>query len=363
MHAIRANTKVIAWSLPGLVVALLGAAIVYRAYRVHVIAGATTIDTATGIDETLFAGIGGIEQWISIRGQRRDNPVLLVVHGGPGFALSLLPRHTFFEWTKDFTLALWDQRGAGKTFGRSGPVDRGVTIERMALDGVEVAEFLRAKLRKPKIILVGVSWGSSLGVHMAKARPDLFYAYVGTGQSVNQYKYKAIAYARLLAEARLRNDRRAIDELEANGPPPYDSMSRETVYTKWATAYEPGTPSRCEAASTVLFESEDGWRDLRDYVRGLTTSDAQFGEQIKKVDLPSLGTDFAVPFFVFQGAEDNVTPVAAVQAYMDRIMAPRKQLVLIAGAGHNVIATRKQEFLKLLTEGVRPLAVQSSDQP
>jgi len=362
MRAIRTKKKVVAWSVLGFVVASLEASIFYRAYRLHVIASATAIDAATGIDETLFAKIGGIDQWIGIRGRRRDNPVVLIVHGGPGFALSPLPRSMFFDWTKDFTLALWDQRGAGKTFGRSGPVDAGVTIERMALDGVEVAEFLRARLQRPKIILVGVSWGSSLGVQMAKARPDLFYAYVGTGQSVNQHKYKALAYAQLLAEARTRNDRRAIEELEANGPPPYDSISRETVYTKWATAYEPGTPSRWAAASTVLFESEAGWRDLRDYVRGLTTSDAHFREQVKKVDLLSLGTDFGVPFFVFQGAKDNVTPVAAVEAYMDRVTAPRKQLVLIPGAGHNVIATRQQEFLKLLTERVRPLAMRARDQ-
>ncbi len=105
-----------------------------------------------------------------IRGQRRDNPVLLVLHGGPGFALSLVPRNTFFDWTKDFALVQWDQRGGGTTFGRSGPLDPAVTIERMALDGVEVAEFLRAKLRQPKIVLVGISWGSNIGVRIWPAR-------------------------------------------------------------------------------------------------------------------------------------------------------------------------------------------------
>lgn len=359
MLSIWKLAKIIALSLLALALALLGSGIAYRTYRQHQVAKTTAIDAASGIDETLFARIGGVDQWISIRGQRRDNPVLLIVHGGPGLALSPVPRTTLFDWTRDFTIVLWDQRGAGKTFGRSGPGGADVTIERMVLDGVEVAELLCRKLHKPKIILVGVSWGSMLGVHMVKTRPDLFYAYVGTGQSVHQHKDKAVAYAQLLAEARARNDQRAIDELEANGPPPYDSISKETVYTKWATAYEPAGPSRWTLVSTVLFESEVGLRDLRDYVSGLRSSSDHFREQIQAVDLTSLGTDFAVPFFVFQGAVDNVTPVQPVKDYLDHITAPHKELVLIPDGGHDAMATKRDAFLALLVERVRPLATQN----
>jgi pimeloyl-ACP methyl ester carboxylesterase len=348
--------KIALLSLLGLVLLVTGGGLAYRAYRHSQIARATAIDQATGIDEALFARIGGIEQFVVIRGQDRRNPVLLILHGGPGFAQSAIPRDFLFGWTRDFTLVEWDQRGAGKTFGKSGPLSPGVTIERMALDGVEVAEFVREKLRKPKIVLVGLSWGSILGVHMVKARPDLFYAYIGTGQIVNQHKYKAVAYTQLLAEAHARGDRQAIKELEANGPPPYDSFSKATVHTKWANAYEPGQPSMRSAISMVLFESEAGPLELRDYVKGLMASEDYFRDQGEAVDLPSLGPDFAIPVFVFQGALDNVAPVPPVRTYVDSITAPRKELVLIPGAGHNAIATKSDEFLTLLIQRVRPLA-------
>jgi pimeloyl-ACP methyl ester carboxylesterase len=328
----------------------------YRIYRHRQIASATPVDPVTGVDEEVFATIGGVEQWISIRGQNRDNPVLLLVHGGPGFATSFVGRDFLYAWTRDFTLVRWDQRGAGKTYGRSGPLGPGITIDRMAQDGVEVAEFLRSKLHKPKIVLVGLSWGSMLGVKMAKARPDLFYAYVGTGQAVNQYKYKKIAYDQILSEARRRHDRKAIRQLEENGPPPYEIGRKEGVHTKWATAFEPGQPSLWEGLSLVLFDSPAGPLDAADFVRGLLDSDDYFRQEQKSLDLPSLGTDFALPFFVFQGAVDMVTPVPPVQDYVERITAPRKELVLIANAGHNVIATRSDEFLQLLLERVRPLA-------
>jgi pimeloyl-ACP methyl ester carboxylesterase len=351
--------KLTALSFFVIVLVLIGGGLSYRAYRHHELAQATAIDPANGIDEAFFTKIGGIDQWISIRGQNRDNPVLLLLHGGPGFAMSPMPREFLFSWTKDFTLVQWDQRGAGKTFGKSGPLDPLVTIARMVLDGAEVAEFLRRTLHKSKIVLVGISWGSNLGVRMAKARPDLLYAYVGTGQGVNQHKYRPLAYAQLLADARGRNDRRAIQELESNGPPPYDTITKATVHTKWANAYEPGQLSAWNVMSIVLFDSDAGLRDLRDYARGVTDSQNHFREAAEATDLPTIATDFVIPFFVFQGALDRMTPVQPVQAYVDSITAPQKELVLIPNAGHNVIATKSDEFLSLLVQRVRPLAFQS----
>jgi len=329
----------------------------YRAYRHHQIDRATAIDPVIGVDEALFAPIGGIDQWMTIRGQNRANPVLLLLHGGPGLALSPVPRSMFATWTRDFTLVQWDQRGAGRTYGRSGPLGADVTIARMAMDGVEVAEFLRGHLHAPKILIVAVSWGSILGVHMVRMRPDLFSAFVGTGQVVNHREGKAIAYWQLLAEARTRLDRRAIEELETNGPPPYPSMAKATVHTKWANSYEPGAPSRWDALRMVLFESDAGPGDLRDYARGLRDSDDHFREEGDAVDVRSLGTTFDVPFFVFQGAADNVAPPSLASAYVEAITAPHKEFVAIADAGHNVAATRSSEFLALLRERVRPFAL------
>jgi proline iminopeptidase len=86
----------------------------------------------------------------------------------------------------------------------------------------------------------------------------------------------------------------------------------------------------------------------------VASSQDHFRDAVEKEDIPSLGTTFAIPFFVFQGALDNVTPIAPVREYVDRITAPRKELVLIPNAGHNAIATRSDEFLRLLLERVLP---------
>jgi pimeloyl-ACP methyl ester carboxylesterase len=182
---------------------------------------------------------------------------------------------------------------------------------------------------------------------------------VGTGQVVNQGKSQAAAYSQLLQEASAKGDRDAMTALSALGPPPYNSDSKWAVYVKWVTAYEPGELSTWDLVSMALFDSEAGPFELRDYFRGMASSAAHFGEAIDQDDLPSLGTDFAVPFFVFQGALDHIAPVAPVKTYVERVTAPRKELVLIPNGGHNVMTLKSDEFLDLLVQRVRPLTISS----
>jgi len=348
-------------SLLGLVIALVAAGFGYRAYRHNQIARSTEINVTNGVDEAFFVKIGGIDQWISIRGQNRDNPVLLFLHGGPGVATSPYPRTMLFNWTRDFTFVQWDQRGAGKTFGKSGPLDSGVTIDRMAMDGNEVAEFLLQRLHKQKIVLLGLSWGSCVGIHMARKRPDLFYAYVGTGQMVSEREGEQMDYAQVLDKARARDDRKAIRDLQAIGPPPYDSQAKLGVQRKWALAYEPGGLSLSRLAPMILFESDANFHDLRDYFAGVTDSQDYFfgldmSGPLASVDLRKLGADFGVPIFIFQGAEDDIAPARLAREYLDMIAAPRKQFVAISGAGHTAMYMKSDEFLRLLDQQVRPLA-------
>ena len=153
-----------------------------RAYGHHRTVQAVAIHSPNAIDEGLYVKIGGIDQWLQIRGQDRNNPVVLCLHGGPGASWLRLTT-LFLPWEKEFTVVQWDQRGTGKTLETTGAsIASTMSVDRMAEDGIEVAEFLQTHLHKDKIVLLGFSWGSLLGVQMAMRRPDLFDAYVGTGQ-------------------------------------------------------------------------------------------------------------------------------------------------------------------------------------
>lgn len=197
------------------------------------------IRSGNGIDEAQFVTIGGIEQWITIRGWNRDNPVLLFLHGGPGDVTNPWSFTVFRSWEKYFTLVQWDQRGAGRTLRKNGAeIAPTITLARMVEDGIELSDYLRKHLGKAKIIIVGHSFGSILGLQMARAKPDLFYAYVGTAQVADSSKNYLVAYEELLKKARATDNQQATDELARVGAPPYKSGEGYAVQRKWSNAFE-----------------------------------------------------------------------------------------------------------------------------
>jgi pimeloyl-ACP methyl ester carboxylesterase len=343
-------------------VAVLAVSLACHAFPENVAAQATPAPSPKGIKEEMFVRVGGVDQWVTIKGDDRNNPVLLFLHGGPGDAWSPFADAMFAGWEKDFTLVQWDQRGAGRTYGKTGPsIEPTMTVERMAQDGIEVAEFLTKHLNKKKIIIEGGSWGSILGIHMALTRPDLFYAFLGSAQLVNMRKNESASYARVLEMARSAGDQQAINALTTIGPPPWDSLRKWPVFAKTRRAYQaklitaPPAPEKTSPAYTspeerAQYEAAEDFSF--EHFFGLTLSGP-----LELVDLPALGTDFAIPIYIFQGQEDLAALPELAKAYFDSIKAPRKQFYLVPGTGHEPSATELDMILKVLTEQVKPLAL------
>jgi len=313
------------------------------------------------VKDEMFVQIGGIPQWITIKGSDRNNPVVLFLHGGPGDALSPFADAMFGGWEKDFTLVQWDQRGAGRTYGKNGPsIASTMTIERMAQDGIEVAQFLIKHLHKKKIIIYGGSWGSVLGIYMAHARPDLFYAYVGDAQMVNWRKNLSASYARVLEMARASGDQQAIVALTTIGPPPWDSISNWPKFRKWEKAYQAklvtAPPAPFTLSPAYASPEEQAQYEAADDFSFLHFWGLKLSGPYTNVDLPALGTTFSIPIFMIQGQEDLTAVPELAKAYFDSIKAPRKQFYLVPGTGHGDSAAGLDLALKVLVEQVRPLA-------
>jgi pimeloyl-ACP methyl ester carboxylesterase len=314
------------------------------------------------LDEKGFVAIGGIEQWITIKGDSCANPVILVVHGGPGNPLSPNSDQLFGPWTGAFTIAQWDQRGAGMTYGRSPPPPGAtLTLAQMSDDGAEVAAYLARRLGKKKVILWGSSWGSILGVHMAKAHPELFHAYLGTAQVVGSRENQAASYPKLLAMVRAADDKAALAVLEGVGAPPWtDPRSfgkvRRVIRQYEAKATTPPPPA--------------WWRPAPEYATPKAQADYEAGEDysflnfvgmhgdgmFSKVDLRKLGMDFAIPMFFVHGAEDLLATPDVARRYFDGIRAPQKAMVVLERAGHDPNQAIMDAQYKLLRERIAPLA-------
>ena len=205
----------------------VGAALGYRIYRQHQNSDALRIHTTNGIEQGMFVSIGGLRQWIQVRGEDRHNPVILFVHGGPAMSMIPFTYRSMQAWEKYFTIVQWDQRGAGRTYVLNGGADETAAgMDQIIDDGIRVSEFTRTLLHKDRIIVLGESWGSAVALEMARTRPDLFYAYVGTGQSVDMPRTQTMTYELLLERVRSEHDEKASSQLVSIGPPPYADASR-----------------------------------------------------------------------------------------------------------------------------------------
>jgi len=346
---------VIAAAAAVLIVGVLG----YRAWRQSENAKMLAIDTKTGVEETTFVRLGGIAQWIQIRGDDRKNPVLLFVHGGPGSAISpvsILLR----PWERYFTVVLWDQRDAGKTFVRNGPVGE-MSLPRVAADGIELASYLRRHLGKRKIIVLGHSWGTMVGLRMVHDRPDLFSAYVGTGQVVSIAEKEPVNYRRAMAELRAAHDEEGVRSLTAVGPPPYRRIDQLMVERSLSNRHDIASERDLLRNMIPIALVAPGW-SLWDIYRGLQASkyaeDATFDADAS-YDARQLGNTYPLPFFIINGSEDHVTPTDLAKRYFESIRAPEKQFVVIDGAGHDAVITEPDVFLRALLTDVRPAAMRA----
>ena len=328
-----------------------------------VAAHAADVTVRRSVNEGIYVPIGGIEQWISIKGEDVSNPVVLVLHGGPGDAWSPFADAMFAGWEKNFTMVQWDQRGAGRTFGKhGGAIASSLTIERMVADGIEVSEFLRKHFKQKKVIVVGGSWGSVLGAHLAHQRPDLIHAYLGFAQVVNMQTAIATCYNNLLSMARGANDQAAISALEGIGTPPWNTVRKWPVFRKLQRTYQaklvtaPSAPyalspeyaspaEQAQYEQAEEFSFENFW--------GMTLAGP-----LMSVDLARLGKTFRVPMFMFQGTVDLTAPPDLAKTYFDSIDAPRKYFYLVPGTGHEPSAPLLDLMHKVLLEDVRPTVIE-----
>jgi pimeloyl-ACP methyl ester carboxylesterase len=311
------------------------------------------INSPKGIDESGFVTLGDIEQWVTNRGQDRDNTVLLFLHGGPGDVTNPWAFALFAPWQKHFTVVQWDQRGAGRTLRKSGrKVAPTITVERIVQDGIELAEYLRKRFGKDKIVIVGHSFGSIIGLQMARARPDLFVAYVGTGQVADETRNYSVAYEALLKKARAVGDQTAVDELTRVGSPPYKSGEGYGVQRKWSNAFEGADQFLPGTIGLALVAPGYSVQDFNDSVDGQMLSGERLVPQTRSKGPKELGLEFGIPVFFIQGAEDFTTPTELARQYLESIKAPRKAFVPIEGGGHFAVFMKSDQFLKELVSRV-----------
>ncbi|MEV6987305.1 alpha/beta hydrolase [Sphaerisporangium sp. NPDC051017] len=316
---------------------------------------------AAGVEDHRTVRIGGIDQWVSVRGSHRDNPLLLFLHGGPGSPMMGESWSFQRPWEDFFTVVQWDQRGAGKTYrsnGRGHETD--LTIDLMQADAEDLIEHLLERYGQQRLVLVGHSWGTVLGMRIALARPELLHAYVSIGQVVNMRRNEAVSYRRTLAIARERGDQEAIADLEAIAPYPDAAplpMSSMLVERRWVEAYGGMIHALAQDDEVQRLRMSPLYDefDIEATEHGALASVEALWAELMCIDFDGVRS-LDCPFFVIAGAEDLATPAELAREMFDQIEAPHGEYIELPRVAHYAFLEAPGVVLVKLVQLVLPLA-------
>jgi len=312
------------------------------------------------IAEIAYLRLGEFDQWVMIRGENLANPVLILLHGGPGFPEMRLFRTFNAVLEQQYTVVYWMQRGTSKSFDRHMPASS-LTIERFIADLDELVEIIRARFGKQKVALYGHSWGSVLGILYTERFPEKVAAYVGTGQIGEWAAFEIASYQFILAEAERRGHRKAIRELRAIGPPPHAFWDM-VVERKWITRFVSVVRgmSLLRFTRITLGGPEASILDLPNILLSQLVTPKLMWQELIRVNLINSAPALQIPVFFFLGRHDRVVIPETSLAYFDVLRAPSKTLIWFEESGHEPPTEEPEKFNRLMDEMVRPVALASS---
>jgi pimeloyl-ACP methyl ester carboxylesterase len=280
--------------------------------------------------------VGGVDQWVMLRGLEQSNPVMLYLHDGPGLAQILVARQIQAELERAFVVANWDQRGAGLSY-HAGIDPATMTLDRLVEDAVEVSTWLCERLERKRIVLVGQSWGSLIGLLAAQRAPELYDAYIGVDQLVDPKDGEARLFRWAESEAKTREDARALRELGQIGQPPYAATDGARRVRRIAERFG-GVGRRASRRGAVvrgLLELQEYTvLDLSRWRRGHRFSTETLGPTAATADVPTMVSALKVPTYFLAGRNDHVCDPALAREYLRVLDAPRKGWAWVEDAGH-----------------------------
>lgn len=287
------------------------------------------------IDTTQVLQIGGIKQFISIKGKDRTKPLLLFLHGGPGNSVISYAEKFTYKLQSYFTVVQWDQRESGKT-KELNPSQGPLKVSQFENDTHEIVNVLLHQFGQQKLYLVGHSWGTYLGFYMAKNHPKLLYAYIPICPMVDQLESETISLKMMLDNAKQSGDKTEIKEL-STVKVPFENGEQLYYHRKWLlNTYG----SKTKISKSYVESWADTWLKV-------------FNEASKE-NLSETAPTLRCPVYFFIGRKDYQTNSNLTELYYRKLQAPKKGLYWFERSGHSLPSSEPLLMQNILIEKILP---------
>jgi pimeloyl-ACP methyl ester carboxylesterase len=291
----------------------------------------------SSIDTSMAVNIGGIKQWINISSGDTTKPLLLFLGGGPGE--SVIAGKNFFanQLQKQFVVVMWDQRESGKTLQLNAS-PQPLTVNRYQQDTHESITYLLHHFKRPKLYLVGFSWGTVLGIKMAQQYPNLLYAYVGVSQLVHQQQSEQMLLDMLKKQATTENNQTELKELSLIKIP-FENKDELYYQRKWLFKF-------------IHRPMSDA--DLKKDFDELPNSLFRLGVTAGKIDFTKEIPALQCPVYFFAGRNDYQTNHDLAYNYYQQLKAKNKHFYWFEHSAHVIIGTEPDLFQQTIIDKVFP---------
>jgi len=305
------------------------------------------------ISELAVITLGNEKQYVLIRSENINNPIILLVHGGPGNSEMPIMRIATEKLEKNYTIVIWDQRGSGKSYSLL--KDRqSVTKENIEADCIELIDYLCNRFNKEKIYFIGHSWGTVVGIDTILKKPERIAGYIGIGQIVNVKSEEEISYDYTLKKAIEKNNRSDIKELEKIGRPVNglykdrvkDLYTQRMLLLKYGGSLY-GKSSYSQVYPILLKFEEYSFQDLINYFSGNTLSlENIWNSDFAKINYFEQAPRLEVPICFFVGRNDYQTSFDLVESYFNFVAAPEKKIIWFERSAHSPLYEEVDKFVE-----------------
>jgi len=311
------------------------------------------IEGINAVSELKKIYVGGVEQWLLIRGENKHNPLLLMVHGGPGAAQIGFNRDYQQELEKHFIVVNWDQRGAGLSYSKKIPIET-MNVEQFLFDVIEVTVYLKKSFQKERIFLLGHSWGSMLGILAINQHPEHFIHYFGVSQLVSMSKAEQLSYELTMERARELNNQKAIKDLKEIGKPPWNTVKHGRLHQKYLELFGGGISRNGKLLNEFLIKLFRGQEynifDIVNHLRGQFFSKKAMNEELKTLELENVIQKVEIPVSFLMGKYDLTVPHSPTQEFFDQLQAPSKEWLSFEKSAHSPNYEEVDKFTEIVLD-------------
>lgn len=300
--------------------------------------------------------LNGTTQWIYITAHKANLPVLLVVHGGPGFVMLPLLHQIIPELENYFTIVNWDQRLAGKSFSKKIPL-RSLTLAQYVDDTHKLTLLLKKRFKTNKIYLIGHSFGTMIGLLVVAKYPSDYYAFIGVGQVVSFAKNEMGSYKFALNAAKMAKNKVALRQLKKIGKPNskgfYKRDSGFDVTSKWVEYFGGSLygHSTLDPIYNLIFNSNIYKNNARKILKGYKYSEYVFNDKaVYRFNLKKIAKSIVIPSYFLMGKYDEETPYNLVEEIVPTLPIKNKQLITFYQSAHFPFYEEPINFLNVMKQ-------------